>query len=141
MANHDIEHIAMNDEIGRAIRSHMDRILDHFDAAEMRAVIVAQELVMVARNIDHAGALARLAQELLHDVIMGLWPIPARFQLPAIDDVANQINGVGIVIAQKVEELIRLAAFRAKMDIGQEKRPNPIGWLGRVKHQQCYPPS
>jgi hypothetical protein len=27
------------------------------------------------------------------------------------------------------------------MDIGQEKRPNPIGWLGRVKHQQCYPPS
>jgi hypothetical protein len=61
--------------------------------------------------------------------------------LPAIDDVAHQINDVGIVIAQKVEELIRLAALRAKMDIGQEKRPNPIGWLGCVKHQQCYPPS
>jgi len=44
---------------------------------------------MVAGQIDDSRALARLAQEFLHDVIMVLRPKPAGAQLPAIDDVAD----------------------------------------------------
>ena len=92
-------------------------VLHHLDAAEMGAVIVAQELVVVAGQIDEAGAFAGLAQKLLHHVVVRLRPIPARPQLPAIDDIADQIDRVGIVIAQEVEQAFGLAAARAEMNI------------------------
>ena len=37
--------------------------------------------------------------------------------MPAVDNVADQIDRIGIVIAQKVEEAVGLAAARAEMNI------------------------
>ena len=112
--------IAVNDEIAPAVGAGVDRVLDDFDAAEMRAVIFAQELVVIARHVDDARALARLAQQFLHDVVMRLRPVPARAELPAIDDVADEVDVVGIVVAQETQEPVGLAAARAKMHIGNE---------------------
>src|SRR6202043_605382 len=108
-----------------AVGSLMDRGLDHFDAAEMGAVIVAKEFIMVAGHVDDARALARLAQKLLHHVVVVLRPVPAGFQLPAIDDIADQINGVGVVVAQEIEEAVSLATARAEMHIGDKERTEP----------------
>ena len=83
----------------------------------MGAVIVAQEFVVIAGQIDDARALAGLAQQLLHHVVVGLRPVPARLQLPAVDDVADQIDRVGVVIAQEIEKLLGLATARAEMHI------------------------
>ncbi len=85
------------------------------------ADVVAREFVVIAGHIDHARALARLAQQLLHDVIMGLRPIPAALQAPAVDDVADEINRVGFVMAQEIQQKVRLHAARAKMQIGEEE--------------------
>ena len=49
----------------------------HLDAAEMGAVIVAQEFVVIAGDVDDARALARLAQKLLRHVVVRLRPVPA----------------------------------------------------------------
>ena len=117
MLDHHVEHVAVHHQIAAAVGGLVDRRLRHLDAAEMRAVIIAQELVVIARQIDEAGALARLAQELLHDVVVRLRPIPARAQLPAVDDVADQIDRLGIVIAQEVEQAFGLTAARAEMHI------------------------
>ena len=95
----------------------MDRRLHYLDAAKMGAVIVAQELVVIAGEINDARALARLAHELLHHVVVRLRPIPARSQLPAVNDVADQIDRFGIVVAQELEEAFGLAASRAEMNI------------------------
>ena len=121
MLDHHVEHVAVHDQITPAVGGLVDRGLDHVDAAEMGAVIVAQELVVIAGQIDDARALARLAQQLLHHVVMVLRPEPAGAQLPAVDDVADQINGLGIVIAQKADELIGLATARAEMHIGNKE--------------------
>ena len=88
----------------------------------MGAVIAAQEFVVIAGHIDDAGALARLAQKLLHHVVVRLRPVEAGLQRPAVDDVADQIDRVGLVEAQKVEQLARLAAARAEMNVGDEER-------------------
>ena len=120
MLDHHIEHIAVHDQITAAVRGLMDRGLNHFDAAEMRSIIVAQEFVVVARQIDHPRALARFAQELLNDIVVLLRPKPARAQLPAVNDIADEIDRVGVVVAQKTEELCGLAAARAEMDIGDK---------------------
>jgi hypothetical protein len=68
------------------------------------ADVAARELVMVARNENHARALAGLAQQLLHDVVVGLRPEPAAAQLPAVDDVADQEQEVALDFAQEVEQ-------------------------------------
>ena len=51
----------VDDQIAAAVGAVVDMALGDLDAAEMGAVIIAQELVVVARHVDHAGALARLA--------------------------------------------------------------------------------
>jgi len=103
----------------------VDDPVDHLDAAEVGAEIVAQELVVVARHVDDARALARLAQELLHHVVVRLRPIPARAQLPAVDDVADQVDRLGVVPAQEIEQPLGLAAARAEMDVGDEQGAEP----------------
>jgi hypothetical protein len=49
---------------------------------------------------------------------MALRPIPARFQPPAVDDVADQIDRIRIVMAQEFEQEIGLAASRSEKNIG-----------------------
>jgi hypothetical protein len=59
-------------------------------------------------------------QQLLHDIVVKLRPIPGGFKLPAVNDVADEINGVGLVTAQQIEQLVSLAAARSEMDVRQK---------------------
>ena len=77
MFDHEIEDVAVDHEVTPAVGGFVRRRFHHFDTAEMSAVIIAQELVMIAGQIDQPRALARLAQKLLHDVVVRLWPVPA----------------------------------------------------------------
>jgi hypothetical protein len=77
LRDHEVEMVAVDDEVAPSVGALMHDALDHFDAAEMRAIVIAQKLVVIAGNIDDAHALARLAQQLLHHVIMLLRPVPA----------------------------------------------------------------
>ena len=98
----------------------MDGGFRHLDTAEVGAVVVAQEFVVVAGDVDDAHALARLPQQLLHDVVVGLRPEPSRAKRPAIDDIADQIDRVGFMPAQEIEEFLGLAAAGAKVHVGDE---------------------
>src|SRR5581483_6182271 len=51
---------------------------------------------------------------------MALRPVPGLLQAPAIDDIANQVDAVGIIVFQEIEQELRLAAARAQMQIGDE---------------------
>ena len=79
---------------------------------------------MITRDIDQSRPLARLAQQFLDDVVVRLRPMPAGGELPAIDDVAHQIDGFRIVMAKEIKELLGLAGARAEMHIGDEQRAN-----------------
>src|SRR5262249_7950044 len=52
LRDHEIEMIAVNDEIAPSVSCRVDGVLDDLDAAEMYAVIVAQKLVVIAGNVD-----------------------------------------------------------------------------------------
>ena len=76
MLDHHVEDVAVHHEIAPRVGGFVDCSLDHFDAAEMGAIVIAQKLVVIAGEINDSRALARLAQELLHDIIVRLRPKP-----------------------------------------------------------------
>ena len=119
--HHEIELVAMGDEVAAPVGSLVDSVLHHLDAAEMRAVEAAQHLVVIARHVDDTRALARLAQELLHHVVVLLRPVPAGFERPAVDDVTDQVDRLGVILAQEVEQRPGLAPSGAEMHIGDEQ--------------------
>jgi hypothetical protein len=61
LGDHEVEVVAVHDQIAPPIGGDVERVLDHLDAAEMHAVIVAQEPVVIAGDVDDTHALARLA--------------------------------------------------------------------------------
>jgi hypothetical protein len=65
-------------------------------AAEPVSGEIAETLVVVAGNIDNARSLARLAQEFLDDVVMILAPVPGAPHAPDIDDIADEVEIVGL---------------------------------------------
>ena len=119
--HHHVELVAVDDEQPAAVGGGMDVGVPHLDAAEVRAEVVAKELVVVARQVDHARAFPRLPQELLRHVVVRLRPIPGAPQPPAVHDVADEVDRLGIVVAQEIEEQVRLAAARSQMHVGDEQ--------------------
>jgi len=121
MFDYDIEEIAVRDEKAAAVCSGVNGVFDDLDSAKVRAVIVAKELVMIAGNIDKPRTFACLAQQLLNDVVVSLRPVPVGAQRPAVNDVANEIDGFGVVEAQEVDEFLGLRAARSEMNVGDKE--------------------
>ncbi len=115
---HDaVEQIAVHDPEPLAVRGRVDRIFDDGDAAQVQPDELARQLIVIARDVNDLRALARAAQDLLHDIVVRLRPVPALLQLPAVQDVADQIEGVGLMRAQEIEEIVGLAPGSAQMDV------------------------
>ena len=133
-----VERIAVRHQQPLAVGGDVDGLVHHLHVAERHAVVVAQRLVVVARDIDDARALARLAQQLLHHVVVALRPEPGALQAPAIDDVADQVDLVGVVVLQEIEQEFGLAAARPQMNIGNENGAVVVDRRRRL-HLSCFP--
>lgn len=59
---------------------------------------------------------------------MRLRPVPAAPQLPAVNDVAYQVQGFAVRVAQKIQQGLSLATRRAKMDIRYPDRADKQFW-------------
>ena len=75
---------------------------------------------MIAVNVDDAYDGPRLTQQFLHDVVVLLRPVPALFQAPAVHDIADEIDRLGIVDPQEIKKQIRLTALGAKVEVRHE---------------------
>ena len=130
MAHDDVEFVAMNDEVAFAVSRCMDRAALDLDPAEGQAEELTGELIVVAGNEHHPRAPADLAQQFLDDIVMRLRPVPAGAETPAVDDVADQIDRVGLDMAEHVQDEMGLAAARAQVQIREKKRPVSMRRMG-----------
>ena len=85
---------------------------------------------MIPGDIGDLRALARLAQDLLHDVVVRLGPVPSAFQLPAVDNIADEIEIFRLIVAQEIEQVFSLASGCAEMNVG-----NPNGSVSPLGSQ------
>ena len=113
----------MQNQEALAVGGLVDRVARHHHSAEVYADEVAHPVVVVAGHVDHVHALAGHAQDLLDHVVVRLRPVPARAQLPAVDDVADQIERLALHMADEVEQQLGLTALGAQMDVGNEDGP------------------
>ena len=77
-------------------------------------------LVVIARNEDDARALAHLAQQLLQHVVVRLRPDGAAADTPEVDDVADEIDRVGLGLLEEIEQQLGLRGARSEVDVGYE---------------------
>ena len=107
---------------------------------------IADKHIVIAGDEYDARAFARLAQEFLNHIIVRLRPVPALFQLPAINNIADQINTLRFVVRQKVQQGVRLTILRTQMDIGQPQGAvvfdlgyRRLHWWFKLVHLHDFP--
>ena len=126
IGDHPVEAIAMQHPKPLAVGAVMDGLMDDLDAAELDPTedlapsIIAGKLIVIAGHEDDAGAGIDLAQDFGHHLVLCFGPVPAALELPAIDNVADQIERVAVVMGQKVGQRFGLAARRSKMGVGNK---------------------
>jgi hypothetical protein len=120
--DHAVEVVAVNHPQPASIGELVLCLLDHLDAPEVVAQVLARKLVVVSGHEHDARSFASLAQQLLHDVVVGLRPVPAAPQLPAVDDVADEVERLAVQGAKEVQQRLGLAAGRAEVDVGDPGR-------------------
>ena len=121
--HHGVELIAVDHQKLAPIGGDVDHFVRDSHLAEIKFEIVAHEFIVIAWNECDRRSFARLAQQFLNDVIVGLRPIPRPPQPPTIDHVTDEIEVLGLGIAQEIEKIFRLAAPCAQMDVGNPDRP------------------
>ena len=128
--DHAVEQVAVSDPQTATVGQRVHAFLDDVHATEVVRHIAARKFIVVAGHKDHPRALACLAQDLLHHVVVALRPVPGAAQLPAVDDVAHQIQRLAFGGAQEFEQRARLAARRAQVQIRDPDRANVQGCVG-----------
>ena len=123
--HHRIIFIAVAHQQAAAIGGGVDGLQRDLHPAKGEAGIGAQHLVVIAGDIDDARALGRQLEHAAHHIIVALRPVPAALQLPAIDDVPHQIEGVGLDGLEEIEQQIGIAARRAEVDVGNPHAAQP----------------
>jgi hypothetical protein len=105
-----------------AIRCYMHGLQFHLNAAKIQTRIGPQRFIMIARNINHPGAMLGFFEYPANHIIMARMPIPRAFQAPAVDDVADQIECIAIGMLEKIHQHVRIAAGRTQMNVRNPDR-------------------
>ena len=126
VAGDHVELVAVYHQQLAAVGGTVHRLVDQADVAEDQARIAAQEFVMVAGDVDHLGAALAQGEQAADHVGVRLRPVDAAAQLPAVDDVAHQVDAIGVVALEERRQVFGLAIPRPQVDIRDPQGPNPL---------------
>jgi hypothetical protein len=136
--------VTVNDQDTPPIRGCVDEMFGDRNVAVVAAE-AGEEFVMISRDVNDARAFAGLTQEFLDDVVVLLRPIDSAPHLPGIDQVADDIERLEIVIAEEFEDRTGVTVARPEVDVGdpgraqvaERRRPDDTkvssagGWIER----------
>ena len=106
----------MYDENSTIIGGAMDGMFLDRDCA-INPVKRTDHLIVISWNVDNSRSFARFPQNLLDDVVMLLRPVTAATHLPDINQIADDVERLEIVLAQEIKEAGRAAGPRPEVDI------------------------
>ena len=112
-----VEAIAMNDQEPAAISRDMDELVSQLHVPKRMRGEWPQELVVIAGDVEHPRATFEHPQDPPHHEARGVVPVKAPFQLPAVDDVADEIEPVRFEVSEEPKQPLRLREPAAKVDV------------------------
>jgi len=107
----------MGDPELSAVGRDVHTLVHDVHATKIVCDVLPGELVVITRHENHMHTLARFSQDLLHHIVVELRPVPAATQLPAVNDVAHEIQGLAARVAQKVQKRLSLTSRRTQVKI------------------------
>jgi hypothetical protein len=114
--------MAVQNQVTFAICGGMNDLTRQHDAAKIHIDKLLQEFVMISGDVNDLRFLAAFAKQLLNENILIVLPMPLRPQLPAVNEIADQVQVAAIALAQKLQKRIDLRVLGAEVDVG-----NPHG--------------
>lgn len=97
-----IKLVAMNNQEASRIRGPMERVFLNADVT-VASEKLREKFIMVPGDDDHPGALPGFAQNFLQDVVVRLWPKHSPPHCPPIDEIADDVERLALVLTQKVQ--------------------------------------
>ena len=88
-----------------------------------------QGAVVIAGNVKNLGAVAALGKHQFHDPLVDRRPVPAAVQQPEVEDVAHQIEVLGIMVFEKIQKIVAVSVAGAEVEVGE-----PDGTIGFLLH-------
>jgi hypothetical protein len=122
-----VELVAVKKQQPPAVGGSVDVVQMNGKIAEPDAVVIPEDLIVVAGNVNDPGAVLCLAEYGANDVIVTLGPVEPVTHIPYVDDVSDEEKIVATAVAEKVEKESSLAALEAEMDIRDENAAKPHG--------------
>ncbi len=132
----------MHHEITGAGQRLVHRVVHDLETAERQSQVGPQVVVVVAGQEHDAGAALHLLAEQAQDVAVPLGPTDAFTKAPQIEDVADEIDGLGIIAIEKFGEAAHVREARTEVHIGNEKasvgKPAGCPCHGGVFHHRSH---
>jgi hypothetical protein len=98
--NADIELITVQHEKASFIHSHMNGIERNYKRPYAETCHFAHEGIVISGYVNQRNPSLHLSMQHIQNSIMGIWPIDA----DAIEDIANQIDGLGFMGLQELQQ-------------------------------------
>jgi hypothetical protein len=111
----------MNDEHAAALARGVDEACADFDPSEKSLGLLGVRLVVIAGQKDDPRSLPTPFSDLSTDRGLCRAPVPFRTEIPAVDDIANEEEIVGAMMAQETHQVLGFASARAEMQV---RNPN-----------------
>src|SRR5262245_43593088 len=111
-----VELMAVDDEVTLAVGGGVNDAFGEPHVAEADAEKFFEELIVIAGDECHAGFLAVLAKQFLDEQVVVFGPVPFPPQLPAVDEIADDVKVVAFIVAEKIEEFVHLGMPRAEVN-------------------------
>ncbi len=142
---HPVGLMPVDDEIAAPIHAGVNRLTRERHIAKAQAEEFLHKLVVVAGDVGDAGLLTAFAQQFLDEQIVFFAPKPFMLELPAINQIAHDVEVLTFVAAEKIQQRVHLGVFRAEMHVGDPYRTVAERlsrlWLGGHKNyalpRQC----
>ncbi len=109
--------MAVQNEVPFAVGGRMHGPFDQSHRAETHAEKLFEKLIVVAGEKRYAGFLPVLAKQFLDEQIVFFRPKPFPAQLPAINEIADDIQMLALGFAEEIKQRSYLGMFHSQMNI------------------------
>ncbi len=115
--HHRVELVAMQHHQAPPVGRVVERRAANFHAAEIEAGELAEHLIVISGDVDHARTATGAFHDPPDDIAMFGRPVEFFLQSPPVDDVADQVDRLAIGVVEEIDQQFGIAALGAQMDI------------------------